>query len=72
MYDLEKRLQKTKDNVDQMKKIMEEWSKLPLFERKELKNDALLSLDDREERLNKRYADITTSGEKIHALMKVM
>ncbi|XP_071813348.1 dynein beta chain, ciliary-like isoform X2 [Apostichopus japonicus] len=70
VYDIEKRLQKTKDNVEQMKKIMEDWSKLPLFERKELKNDALLSLDDREERLNKRYADVTTSGEKIHSLMK--
>ena len=69
--DLEKRVQKTKDNVDLIKKIMEEWSKTPLFERKELKDVALLALDDREERLNKRYGEITAAGERIHTLVKV-
>lgn len=69
--DLEKRVQKTKDNVDQIKKIMEDWSKTPLYERKELKDIALLALDDREERLNKRYGEITSTGEKIHSLVKV-
>ncbi|XP_071797739.1 dynein beta chain, ciliary isoform X1 [Asterias amurensis] len=68
--DLEKRVQKTKDNVDQIKKIMEDWSKTPLYERKELKDIALLALDDREERLNKRYGEITSTGEKIHSLVK--
>ncbi|XP_072167681.1 dynein beta chain, ciliary [Diadema setosum] len=68
--DLEKRVQQAKDNVDQIKRIMQDWSKQSLFERKELKKESLLALDDRQERLNKRYAEITTAGEKIHALMK--
>nr|P39057.1 RecName: Full=Dynein beta chain, ciliary [Heliocidaris crassispina]BAA00827.1 dynein beta-heavy chain [Heliocidaris crassispina] len=68
--DLEKRVQQTKDNVDRIKKIMAEWTKQPLFERKELKKESLLALDDRQDRLKKRYAEITTAGEKIHSLMK--
>ncbi len=69
--DLEKRVQQTKDNVDMIKKIMETWAEKSLFERKEMKESALLGLDDRKDRLNKRYAEVTTSGEKIHGLVKV-
>ena len=71
VHDLEKRVQKAKDNVETMKKIMQEWSKQPLFERKELKKESLLALDDRQDRLHKRYAEITVAGEKIHSLTKV-
>lgn len=71
VHDLEKRVQQAKDNVDGIKKIMAEWTKQPLFERKELKKESLLSLDDRQDKLKKRYAEITTAGEKIHSLIKV-
>lgn len=57
VHDLETRVQKAKDNVEDIQKIMTTWSKQPLFERKEEKNDTLLNLDDREDRLNKRYTD---------------
>ena len=43
----------------------------PINERKELKKESLLALDDRQDRLNKRYAEITVAGEKIHSLTKV-
>ena len=69
--DLEKRVQQAKDNVDEIKKIMETWAKTSLFERKEMKEQALLGLDDRQDRLAKRYKEITDSGEKIHGLVKV-
>ena len=69
--DLEKRVQQAKDNVDAVKKIMDEWAKTPLFERKEMKEQALLGLDDRKERLNRRYAAISKSGETVHSLVKV-
>ena len=52
--DLEQRVQKSKDNVDEIKKLMATWDTLPLFERKEVKHECLMSLDDREERLTKR------------------
>lgn len=69
--DLEKRVQKAKDNVEQIVKIMATWSKIPLFERKEGKSEPMLNLDDRPDRLKKRYADISTNGAKVHALLKV-
>jgi dynein heavy chain len=52
--DLEARVQKAKNNVEEIQKIMATWNALPLFERKEPKHGCLLNLDDREERLNKR------------------
>ncbi|XP_013068368.2 dynein beta chain, ciliary [Biomphalaria glabrata] len=70
VHDLETRVQKSKDNVEEIKKIMTTWSKTPLFERKEDKHDTLLQQDDREDRIAKRYAEIKTAGENIHALLK--
>lgn len=70
VHDLEQRVQKTKDNVEQVQKLMATWSKQPLFERKEGKNESLLNLDDREDRLKKRYDEIEKTGEKIHGLIK--
>ena len=64
-------MQHTKDNVEQIQKIMSTWSNSPLFERKEGKNETLLNLDDRADRLKKRYDEIAQAGEKIHGLLKV-
>ncbi|MGH0123010.1 UNVERIFIED_CONTAM: hypothetical protein FKN15_017133 [Acipenser sinensis] len=69
VHDLERRLQKTKDNVEEMQNIMKTWV-APIFERKEGKKDSLLNLDDRQERLEKRYSAIKESGNKIHTLLK--
>ena len=71
VQDLESRVQKAKSNVEQLQKIMSTWSKCPLFERKEGKNESLLNLDDRDERLRKRYEEINQAGDKIHGLLKV-
>ena len=71
VHDLEVRVQKAKDNVEEIQKIMTTWTKQPMFERKEEKNDTLLNLDDRTERINKRYGEVKTAGEKIHELLKV-
>ena len=72
VHGLEKRLQKSKDNVEQIQKLMSTWSKTPLFERMEGKNTTLLILNDREDRLRKRYDDITQAGLKVHSLMQVV
>lgn len=71
VHGLEKRLQKSKDNVEQIQKLMSSWSKTPLFERMEGKHTTLLNLTDREDRLRKRYDDITQAGIKIHSLIEV-
>lgn len=69
VYDLDNRVQKAKDNVEKIQKIMATWSKLPLFERTEGKNESLLKLDDRNDRLNKRYTEIEKAGDSIHQLL---
>ena len=69
--DLESRLQKSKDNVEQIQKLMSTWSKTPLFDRMEGKHTTLLNLSDREDRLRKRYDDISQAGVKIHSFMQV-
>ena len=69
--DLESRVQKSKNNVEEVEKLMSTWSKLPLFERSSEKYDTLLYLDDRKERLEKRYKQITEIGQKLHELLKV-
>lgn len=71
VIDLESRVQKAKNNVDSIKKLMSTWSNNPLFERKEDKYDTLLNLDDRKDRLNKRYTEIKKLGDEIHGLLKV-
>ncbi len=70
VHDLEVRVQKSKDNVELIQKVMATWSKCPLFERKEGKNESLLNLDDRPDRLKKRYDEIEQAGERIHTLLK--
>lgn len=72
VHDLEQRVQKAKDNVETIGKYMQTWNKLPLFERKkEGKTDHMLNLDDRNDRINKRYNEIRDVGTKVHALVKV-
>lgn len=71
MCDLEGRLQRSKDNVEEIQSILRSWS-VPVFERREGRRDALLGLDDRAERLHRFYALIRSSGEKIHFLLKVL
>ncbi|CAH2292037.1 dynein heavy chain 9, axonemal [Pelobates cultripes] len=69
VHDLERRVQKARDNVEEIQAIMKTWV-LPIFERKDGKRDSLLNLDDRSERLEKRYNLIRESGNKIHSLLK--
>lgn len=71
VIDLESRVQKAKDNVEEIKNLMSTWSKTPLFERKEEKHETLLNLDDRKERLEKRYSNIKDIGNKLHAILQV-
>ena len=50
---------------------MSTWSKNALFTRKEEKNDTLLNLTDREDRLKKRYDEVKNVGDQIHGLLQV-
>lgn len=68
--DLESRLQRAKDNIEEIQSCTRTWA-VPVFDRREGKKDALLSLEDKAERLDGFYRLVRSSGEKIHFLLKV-
>lgn len=71
VYQLERRLQKTKDNIEMMKVLMNGWSKQPMFCRKDHKKEASLQLDDKAGRIAKCYSSLRKDGETIHNLLQV-
>ena len=70
IYDLWHRLQNAISNVDKIVEIGDTWQ-VPLFERREAKAENLIDLDNKSERINKRYEAIRKNGETIHQLIKV-
>ncbi|KAK3551295.1 hypothetical protein QTP70_013939, partial [Hemibagrus guttatus] len=70
VYKMERKLQKTRDNVEMIKELMKGWSKQPIFCRKDCKKDTLLMLEDRAARVEKKYSSIRKDGETIHSLLQ--
>ncbi|XP_022380343.1 dynein heavy chain 9, axonemal [Enhydra lutris kenyoni] len=69
IHDLKQRIQKAKDNVEEIQNIMKTWVS-PIFKRKDGKKECLLSMDDQHDRMEKYYHLIKESGLKIHALVQ--
>lgn len=63
---LQIRMQNTQSNLTQIRTVMSAWAKIPLFERKDGKKDAVLCLDERCDRITKRYADIKDASSIVH------
>lgn len=53
------------------KNIHLQWTENPLFVRREDKRDILLNLEDREERLSRRYQEFMNDAKTIHRLVEV-
>lgn len=70
VHDLERRIQKAKNNVEEIQTIVRSWVP-PIFERKDCKRESLLSLEDCQDRLERRYSLIRESGQRIHSLVEV-
>ncbi|XP_020637559.3 dynein axonemal heavy chain 11 isoform X1 [Pogona vitticeps] len=70
VHDLEQRLQRSKDNIKAIQQIMKDWMEHTLFSRKDNKKEALLNLEDKDDRLAKKYASFKEDGYKIHSLVK--
>lgn len=64
-----RRVKATKDNVEKIRNILDPWTKKPLFERKDRKQETLLSLDDRHEQVEKCYKEIKKAATEIHTLL---
>ncbi|NXD73362.1 DYH9 protein, partial [Eolophus roseicapillus] len=69
VHDLERRIQKAKDNVEEIQTIVRAWVS-PILERKDCKRESLLVLEDCQDRLEKRYSLVRESGQRIHSLLK--
>lgn len=65
-----KRMKTAQSNVEKIKNILEPWTKTPLIERKDSRKDTLLALEDRSEKVSKRYAEIAKASEQIHSILK--
>ena len=65
MCDLQQRLQRTKDQVEEIQACSRSWC-CPLLERREGRRDALLALEERADRLERCHAHIHSCGDKMH------
>ncbi|NXH98563.1 DYH9 protein, partial [Pachycephala philippinensis] len=67
--DLEQRVQRAKDNVEEIQSIVHSWGS-PVFERRDSKKESVLSLEECQERLERRYSLVRESGQRLHSLVK--
>lgn len=63
---LQDRMNRTQTNLSEIRKVISCWVKQPLFERKDSKKDAVLCIDERSDRITKRYADIEEASKIVH------
>lgn len=66
---LQQHLQKSQENLSEIKDLLVPFARQPLFERKDGKRDAVLCLEEREERIAKVYAGILKTSEQIYQLL---
>lgn len=64
------RVKTAQSNVDKICNVLEPWTRAPLIERKDGRKDAILSLDERSEKVSKRYAEVRKSATLIHVLLE--
>ncbi|NWQ82098.1 DYH9 protein, partial [Columbina picui] len=69
VHDLERRIQKAKNNIEEIQTIVGSWAS-PIFVRRDCKRELLLSLEDCQDRLEKHYSLVRESGQRIHLLLK--
>ncbi|NXH32764.1 DYH9 protein, partial [Myiagra hebetior] len=69
VHDLEQRVQRAKDNVEEIQSIVHSWGS-PIFERRDSKRESVLSLEECQERLEQRYSLVREAGQRIHSLVK--
>lgn len=67
--DLYKRVKVTQANIEKIRRIIEPWTRVPLIERKDQRKNTLLSLEERSERVAKRYMEIKQAAVQIQSLL---
>lgn len=72
IHDFEERLFKSKSNIEKMKRILSTFMKTPLYVRSDTRQDPLLIVVDKENRVMKRNDELRQAGIQLHQLLKVM
>lgn len=74
MHDLVENLQQTlfncQSNLSQIKNILIPFARQPLFERKDGRKNTILCIEDRDEKVAKRYSDIKKATNQIQILLE--
>ncbi|XP_028435224.1 dynein heavy chain 11, axonemal isoform X2 [Perca flavescens] len=68
--DLECRVSRAKENCEALQSIMKGWSKQAMFCRKDNKKGSLIQLEDRGDRVNKKYSSMKKEGYSIYQLVQ--
>uniref|UniRef100_A0A7N6BNC5 AAA+ ATPase domain-containing protein n=1 Tax=Anabas testudineus TaxID=64144 RepID=A0A7N6BNC5_ANATE len=70
VQDLVCRVSKAKENCEAIQSVMKGWSKHTMFCRKDNKRGSLIQLEDRRDRVNKKYISMKKAGDCIHELVQ--
>ncbi|XP_056142990.1 dynein axonemal heavy chain 11 [Lampris incognitus] len=70
IHNLGCRVQRTKDNCEAVQLLIKGWGKQAMFCRKDNKRGALLLLEDRGDRVNKKNSSMKRDGDCIHKLVQ--
>lgn len=71
VHDLACRVSRAKENCEVIQSMMKGWNKQAMFCRKDNKKGSLIQLEDRVDRVNKKYNSMRKDGDSIHKLVQV-
>lgn len=71
VHHLASRVGEAKEKCEAIQSTMKTWAKQTMFCRRDNKKNSLIQLDDRQERVHKKYSSMKKDGELIHKLVQV-
>ena len=71
LSDFEERLFKSKANIDEMKMLLKRFMKTPLYARSETRQDPLLIVHEKENRVSKRNQELNDVSLRLEEILKV-
>ncbi|XP_049439851.1 dynein axonemal heavy chain 11 [Epinephelus fuscoguttatus] len=70
VHDLICRVSRAKENCEAIQSMMKGWSKHAMFCRKDNKKGSLIQLEDRVDRVNRKYSAMKKDGDTVHKLVQ--
>ncbi|XP_031336595.1 dynein beta chain, ciliary isoform X1 [Photinus pyralis] len=67
---LQEHVQQSQENITKIRNVLIPFARQPLFERKDNRKDTVLSIDEKEERIKRRYSEIRQVTQEIHVLVE--